>query len=94
MVCDYRYEYTSKITCALFTVPCFMLTTETQLFSNRFCLDQVKTATLGTAHVLRKVLMQMYKRCNTGNSIICTMDNNYRIAATLYSLETWFVSGI
>jgi hypothetical protein len=53
-----------------------------------------KTGTLGTAHILREVLMQKYKRFNTANSIICTMNSNYRIAATLYSIETWFVSGI
>jgi hypothetical protein len=26
--------------------------------------------------------------------VICTVNSNYRIAATLYSLETWSVSGI
>jgi hypothetical protein len=31
---------------------------------------------------------------NNNNSIICTMKSNYRIAATLYSLGTWFVSGV
>ena len=29
-----------------------------------------------------------------GTSIICTMNSNYRIAATMYSLGTWFVLGI
>jgi hypothetical protein len=33
-----------------------------------------------------------YSRFNIGNSVICTMTYNYRIAATLNSLETWFVS--
>jgi hypothetical protein len=35
-----------------------------------------------------------YSIFNNINSAICTMNSNYRIAATLYSLETWFVSGI
>ena len=29
-----------------------------------------------------------------GNSVIYTMNSNYGIAATLYSLQTWYVSGI
>jgi hypothetical protein len=31
---------------------------------------------------------------NNNNIIICTMNNKSRIAATLCTLETWFVSGI
>jgi hypothetical protein len=50
-----------------------------------------KTAILDTAHLLRRVLM--YTIFNTGNNVICTMNSNYRIAATLYSLGTLFVSG-
>jgi hypothetical protein len=54
-----------------------------------------KTGILGTAHILRKALMYKYKRFDFGNtsSIICTMNNNYRISATLYSLETRSLSG-
>jgi hypothetical protein len=33
--------------------------------------------------------MEKYLTFNMGNSINC----NYRIAATLYTLETWLVSG-
>jgi len=29
-----------------------------------------------------------------GNNITCTIRCYYRTAATLYALETWFVSGI
>jgi hypothetical protein len=29
-----------------------------------------------------------------GNSIICTINCNHTIAATLYTRETWFVAGI
>ena len=47
-----------------------------------------KTAILGTAHILRKVLMQKYNRFNTESSDISTMNSNNRIAATLYSLGT------
>jgi hypothetical protein len=53
-----------------------------------------KAATLGTAHILCKVLMQKYKIFNIENNIMCTMNSNYRIAATLFFLQTWFVSGI
>jgi len=28
------------------------------------------------------------------NNITCSTDRKYRTAATLYTLETWFVSGI
>jgi len=53
-----------------------------------------KTAILGTAHILRKVLMQKYNRFNTETNDISTMNSNNRIAATLYSLGTYFVSGM
>jgi hypothetical protein len=52
-----------------------------------------KTAILGTTHILRKVLMYTYKTLNMGNNGICTIHCNYRIATTLYTLETWFASG-
>jgi hypothetical protein len=47
-----------------------------------------KTAILGTAHILRKVLMLKCNRFNTGASDVCTMNRNNRTAATLYSLGT------
>jgi len=47
-----------------------------------------KTAILGTAHILRKVLMYKYNRFNTKTNDISTMNSNNRIAATLYSLGT------
>jgi len=47
-----------------------------------------KTAILGTAHTLRKVLMQKYNRFDTETNDIITMNSNNRIAATLYSLGT------
>jgi hypothetical protein len=47
-----------------------------------------KTVILGTAHILRKVLMYKYNRFNTGASDVCAMNRNNRIAATLYSLGT------
>ena len=47
-----------------------------------------KTAILGTAHILRKVLMKKYNRFNTETNDISTMNRNNRIAATLYSLGT------
>ena len=57
-------------------------------------MELQKTAILGTAHILRKVLMQKYNRFNTETNDISTVNSNNRIAATLYSLGTQFVSGI
>ena len=53
-----------------------------------------KTAILGTAHIVRKVLTYRYNGVNVGTSNIRTMDSYIRIAATQCSLGTWFVSGI
>jgi hypothetical protein len=53
-----------------------------------------KTAILGTAHILRKVLMQKYIRANAGASDMGTINISNRIAVTLYCLGTWFVYGI
>jgi hypothetical protein len=54
-----------------------------------------KTAILGTAHILRKVLMYKYIRVNAGTSDMGTINSSDRIAATLYCLVgTWFVSGM
>ena len=47
-----------------------------------------KTAILGTAHILRKVLMLKYNRFNTKTNNISTMNSNKRIAATMYSVGT------
>jgi hypothetical protein len=52
-----------------------------------------KTAILGTAHILRKVLMWKYIRVNAGASDMGTINSSDRIAATFYSLGTWFFSG-
>jgi hypothetical protein len=35
--------------------------------------------------------MSEYKTFNVGNNIICTTYCNYRLAVTLYTLETWFL---
>ena len=43
-----------------------------------------KTAILGTAHILREVLMYKYNRFNTGTNDISTVNSNNRTAATLY----------
>jgi hypothetical protein len=56
--------------------------------------ESQKTAILGTAHILRKVLTERYNRVNAGTSDMSTMNSYIRIAATLCSLGTWFVSGI
>jgi len=56
--------------------------------------DLQKTTILGTAHILRKVLMYKYNRFDTGTNDISTMNSNNRIAATLYSQGTSFGLGI
>jgi hypothetical protein len=53
-----------------------------------------KTTILGTAHILRKLLTEKYNRANAGTGDIGTINSNDRIAATMCSLGTWFVSGI
>jgi hypothetical protein len=53
-----------------------------------------KTAILGTAHILRKVLTERYNGVNAVTSDIRTMNSYIRIVATLCSLGRWFVSGI
>jgi len=47
-----------------------------------------KTATLGPAHILQKVLTYRYNGVNTGTSDMSAMNNNTRIAATWCSLGT------
>ena len=51
-----------------------------------------KTVMFDTAHVLRKVLMLKYEIFNVGNKITCSTNCKYRRAATLYTLQMWFVS--
>jgi hypothetical protein len=53
-----------------------------------------KTAILGTAHILLKVLTQRYNGVNAGTSDICTMKSYIRTVTAQCSLGTWFVSGI
>jgi hypothetical protein len=57
-------------------------------------IELQKTAILGTAHILRKVLTYKHSRANAGTRDIGTINSNNRIAATIYSLGTLFVSGI
>jgi hypothetical protein len=56
--------------------------------------EQKKTAILGTTHIQQNVLMEKYKTFNIGNNITWTIYCNYRAAAILYILETWFDSGM
>ena len=44
--------------------------------------------------ILRKVLTEKDKRANVGTRDRGTINNKERIAATMYPLGTWFVSGI
>ena len=54
-----------------------------------------KTAVLGTAHILRGSADVKVRNLFHGrNNITCNTSCKYRTAATLYTLETWFVSGI
>ena len=67
---------------------------ECNITGNHEVKELQKTAILGTAHILWKVLMQKYSRFNTETNDISTVNSNNRTAATLYSLGTEFVSGI
>jgi hypothetical protein len=49
-----------------------------------------RTVILGTAHILRNVLMQMYRTFNVGNCITCSINCTYRIAAKLHTSESCF----
>jgi len=50
---------------------------------------------LGTAHVSRKSANVKVQNVFHGrNNITCGTNCKYKIAATLYTLETWFVAGI
>ena len=51
-----------------------------------------KTATLGAAHILRKVPVLKYRTFNVGNDIIGSMHCKCRTAATLCTLNTWGAS--
>jgi hypothetical protein len=51
-------------------------------------------AILGTANILRKVLMLKYKMFIMGSNITCTIYCNHGIVVTLYTLESCFVPGI
>jgi len=50
-----------------------------------------KTAILDTAHILWKVLMQVYNTFHMQHNITCSTICKYRIAPKLYTLEMWFV---
>jgi hypothetical protein len=64
------------------------------ILGNHEIKELQKTAILGTAHILQKVLMSKYKIFIMGNNIICAIDCSYRIATSFYTLDAWFVSGI
>jgi len=49
------------------------------------------TTTMGTEHILLKVRMLKYKTFIMGNNITLTTHCSHRTAATIYTLETWFV---
>ena len=46
------------------------------------------------AHTSESANVKKYNSANTGTSNIGTINSNDRIADTLYSVGTWFVSGI
>ena len=53
---------------------------------------------MGTAHILRKVLVSKHKMCNMGNDLthhnVLHVTYSHRIAAALLTLQIWFVSGM
>jgi len=66
----------------------------TNIPGNHKVKERQKTAILGTAHILRKVLTYRYNGANAGTSDMSTMNSYIRIDATQCSLGTWSVSGI
>ena len=64
------------------------------IFGNQEVKKLQKTAILGTAQIIRKVLTQRYNGVNAGTSDIRTMNSYIGIVATHCSLGTWFFSGI
>jgi hypothetical protein len=45
-------------------------------------------------HEIKESANVKYKTFNMGNKVTCIINCNHRIAATLCTLETWFVSGM
>ena len=53
--------------------------------------ELLTTAILGTAHILRKVLMLKYRTFNMGHDITCTFHKLYlQNSCLLYTLKTCF----
>jgi len=48
----------------------------------------------GTAHILQEVLIKVHNAFHGRNNITCSTDRKYRTAAILYTVETWYVSGM
>ena len=56
--------------------------------------ERQKIAILGTAQILRgRANVQVQNIFSMGNNITCSANCNYRTAATLCTVETWFVAG-
>jgi len=89
-----KTEVTSVIICATWTISKSFRKYVSNIPGNHTVKELQKSAILGTAHILRKVLTQRYNGVNAGTSDMSTMNSNTRIAATRCSLGTWFVSGI
>jgi len=57
------------------------------------CPGTKKTATLGTAHTAESAAV-LYRGFIEGESVTYAVYCNSRIAATVYSVGTWFVYGV
>ena len=60
-----------------------------QRVSEQYIWKAQKTATLGNANILRKVLMQNNKTFSVVNSVTGTTYCNRTLAATLHTIETF-----
>jgi hypothetical protein len=49
---------------------------------------------LGIAHILWEGLMWNYQIFVIGNVFMCAINCNYRMAATAYTVQVWFVLGM
>jgi len=55
---------------------------------------QKKSCTGHCTHTTESANIKVQNKFHRRNNITCSTNCKYRIAATLYTLETWFVSGI
>jgi hypothetical protein len=73
----------------------YIVTVCSSLFSiwKNFMILQ-KTSILGISHTVESANLKVQNMFHGRNNITCNTNCKYRRAATLYALETWYVSGL